>query len=167
MPNSQFLIFWESLVILTLIYIGTLGIYIQTFMNQYDSTLNLYITNISDFIFGLDIILNFMTAYHREDFRLETRLKFIAINYLFGGFFIFDLIAAIPLEQIIIQEDDKDFSTFRMIKLLRLFKLIKLSKYNNRLRQMIKTSIDIRLVIAITICGLMSHISACLLYQSA
>ena len=34
MPNSQFLVFWETIVILTLLYIGTLGIYIQTFMDE-------------------------------------------------------------------------------------------------------------------------------------
>ena len=138
LPSSRFLMVWETFVILTLMYIGTLGIYVQTFMDEnaqtWQNTSNQYITNISDFIFSIDIVLNFVTGYHREDFRLETRFKFIAINYLFGGFFFVDFISAIPLELIIIQEGDQQFSTIRMIKLLRLFKLLKLSKYNNRLR---------------------------------
>ena len=74
---------------------------------SWQNTSNFYITNISDFIFSIDIFLNFVTAYHREDFRLETRFKFIAINYLFGGFFFVDFISAIPIEMLIIQEGDQ------------------------------------------------------------
>jgi hypothetical protein len=102
MPDSQYLMFWSLIVILTLIYIGTLGIYVQTFMdenaNTWQNVANEFIINISDFIFVFDIVLNFITAYHREDFRLETRFKIISINYLFGGFFLVDLVSAIPFE---------------------------------------------------------------------
>jgi hypothetical protein len=147
-------------------YIGTLGIYVQSFMDEstttWENKANEQITLISDFIFSLDIALNFVTAYHRKDFRLETRFKFIAMNYLFGGFFLVDMVSAIPFELII--TSDTEFTTVRMIKLLRLFKLLKLSKYNDRFKSLFSQTIDIRLVITLIILFLMSHISACLLY---
>ena len=34
LPSSGFLMIWETFVILTLMYIGTLGIYVQTFMDE-------------------------------------------------------------------------------------------------------------------------------------
>ena len=51
-----------------------------------------------DFLFFIDIAINFISAYERSDtdLTLETRFKLIAINYLVG-FFIIDLVSALPL----------------------------------------------------------------------
>lgn len=75
---------------------------------SWHNTSNFYITTISDFSFVVDIVINFITAYHREDFRLETRPKFIAISYMFGGFFLIDFVSAIPLELIIKSEGEEE-----------------------------------------------------------
>lgn len=54
-----------------------------------------------DITFGIDIIINFITAYEDLDGRYEVRLKKIAINYI-TGFFIFDVLATFPFQQVVI-----------------------------------------------------------------
>ena len=48
-----------------------------------------------DVIFGLDIVINFLTAYERSDGEVEYRVKRIAINYI-TGFFWIDLLSTFP-----------------------------------------------------------------------
>ena len=53
-----------------------------------------------DIIFGIDILVNFMTSYYDDDFKLIDDRKTIAKKYL-GGWFLPDLIAIFPFELII------------------------------------------------------------------
>ena len=50
-----------------------------------------------DVLFGLDIFVNFLSAYETENNKTEIRLKAIAKNYLSGWFFL-DLIATFPTQ---------------------------------------------------------------------
>lgn len=50
-----------------------------------------------DVLFGIDIMINFMSAYEGEDGTLEPRLTRIAINYLKLWFFV-DIFAVIPVQ---------------------------------------------------------------------
>lgn len=50
-----------------------------------------------DILFGIDIIVNFITPYEKYDGSLQTSYKKIATRYFFGAFFI-DFIACIPVE---------------------------------------------------------------------
>ena len=65
------------------------------------NTLSDKINNSIDFLFFIDIGINFISAYERRDtdLTLETRFKLIAINYL-AGFFIIDFVSALPLQTI-------------------------------------------------------------------
>lgn len=51
---------------------------------------------IVDILFILDLFVNFFMAYERRDGTSETRMKFIAKDYLRSWFFV-DLIACIPV----------------------------------------------------------------------
>ena len=58
-----------------------------------------YYVNVSvDIVFGIDIIVNFFSAYYDNDFVLFDNCKDIAFNYLFG-WFILDLLAITPFEE--------------------------------------------------------------------
>ena len=81
-------------------YIATVSPYLQAFGNDTvrDGTtiffegFDLFV----DCVFICDIIINFFSAYEREDGRgTEYRLKKIAINYL-TGFFLIDFVATFP-----------------------------------------------------------------------
>lgn len=52
-----------------------------------------------DLLFGIDIIVNFLSAYEKSDGRYEYNLKAIAINYITSFFFI-DFFATLPIDAI-------------------------------------------------------------------
>lgn len=88
------------------------------------------INTILDSIFGIDIIVNFMTSYYDDNFKLIDDRKVIASKYL-RGWFIFDVVAIFPFEAIIKQEKVSANNINEMIrisKLGRLYKLIKLTR---------------------------------------
>ncbi|CAK91368.1 unnamed protein product (macronuclear) [Paramecium tetraurelia] len=68
-----------------------------------------------DFIFAIDIMMNFITAYIDENYNLVKEFKLIFLNYL-KTWMIFDLIS-LPQYQLQIQQ-----SELQMFKLLRLIK---------------------------------------------
>jgi len=53
-----------------------------------DSTGWVILDYVFDVLFGLDIIINFVSAYHDKNNRLVVDFKRIAKNYLFGWFLI-------------------------------------------------------------------------------
>lgn len=60
-----------------------------------------WINVILDSIFGIDIIVVFLTAYYDDDFNLVESLRTIAANYI-RGWFTVDLLAILPFDQMII-----------------------------------------------------------------
>lgn len=64
---------------------------------------------IVDILFGIDIIVNFITPYEKYDGSLQTNHKKIAKSYFFGAFSI-DFIACIPVQALTIGQDDHSIS---------------------------------------------------------
>jgi hypothetical protein len=54
---------------------------------------------IVDFMFFIDIIINFNTAYQDDDFKIIEDRKRIAIDYVFGWLFL-DIFAIIPFSEL-------------------------------------------------------------------
>ena len=79
----------------------TLGNDLKQSKAYFFSNLSEKINDFIDFLFFIDIAINFISAYERSerDLTIETRFKLIAINYL-AGFFIIDLVSALPLQSI-------------------------------------------------------------------
>jgi hypothetical protein len=50
-----------------------------------------------DIMYILDFCINFLIAYEDRDKKIETRLRFIAINYIKTWFFM-DLVSCIPVQ---------------------------------------------------------------------
>lgn len=74
-----------------------------------------------EFLFVLDILLNFIHAYQHPETSQDVRNpKEIAKNYIFNGWFVIDTIAIIPFDEFIQQG--------KIAKLLRLFRLPRLAK---------------------------------------
>lgn len=77
--------------------------------------------------FSLDIVINFLTAYYDENLVIVDRYKDIAVNYLFGWFFI-DFITVIPFDVIFQFGQISRMARFARIgKIQRLFKVFKLA----------------------------------------
>ena len=153
MPDSRFKTGWNFLMIVLLLYVATLQIYIMAFMPEADSysqvsggsdihnhqfyaEMSEKVNEFIDFLFFIDIAINFISAYERSviDLTIETRFKLIAINYL-AGFFIIDLVSALPLQTIYNlvnkSQESKNLLVVRTLKVLRIVKIVKLRKYNS------------------------------------
>lgn len=130
-PEDKLKDVWECIVSFTLLVMCmTTPIYIafHDSDNTYFNTWNM-VNLIQDFIFGIDIIIHFMTSYYNEDFKLIDDRKIIANKYL-SGWFVPDTLAIFPFEYII-QQDNKTErinGMIRISKFSRLYKLIKLTR---------------------------------------
>lgn len=82
--------------------------------------------NIIDFLFLIDILLIFNTAFYTEDMEIITHRKTIAKKYIRGWFFI-DSLAILPFELILGAAGDYN-ALVRVARFGRLYKLVKLTK---------------------------------------
>lgn len=83
---------------------------------------------VCDAMFGIDIFINFVSAYYNEKNEIVSNFKKIALNYLWG-WFIIDSMAFIPLSYIF-QDISSNTSTLskllRILRLPRLYRLLKI-----------------------------------------
>jgi hypothetical protein len=81
MPNSLFKTFWNSLIVILMIYTATVLSYRICFIDS--TTVFWSIFDLAaNVIFGIDIIINFLSAYYDSENVLVTNNKYIIINYL-------------------------------------------------------------------------------------
>ena len=111
---------------------------------SFDNILNIFV----DLLFICDLIINFFKSYYNFDEQLVTKSEKIILNYI-KGYFIIDLISAIPYYSIIKliafnnhrnmimpvkctkYFDHKINDRYQMIELLKLIKLMKCISNNN------------------------------------
>jgi hyperpolarization activated cyclic nucleotide-gated potassium channel 1 len=82
---------------------------------------------ILDFLFLIDIIVAFFSAFEDFDLKINDNLKDIAINYLKGWFFI-DFISIFPIDLIFIYLDINIGGYNKVFRILRMGKLQKLAR---------------------------------------
>ena len=116
---------WDVLIYLLILFIGIdlpLRLVLNTSFLSSAETLLFYIP----FIFVIDILVNFNTAFEKDGHLISSRKK-ISLRYL-KTWFVVDLIAIIPFELF------WDFGNgvengFKLLRLIRLFKLSYLSQF--------------------------------------
>ena len=147
LPHSEFRSAWDFYMSLVLIYIAIFVPYRVSFWGDLTGFLK-YLDIFIDSSFGIDIILNFFTAYDIPEIeKYECRLKKIALRYL-KGFFILDFIATFPFDLILransksseingLNQASKLTKLPKMIKFLRVARLLKLLRVH-RLQQIIR-----------------------------
>lgn len=147
------------------------------------------INGLVDFIFFVDMILIFNSAYYDEDFIMNDNRCVIAVNY-FKGWFLIDLLAIFPIGylQKFMEEDhdhvagDEQTSNqnvkgivriarigrmYKLIKLTRLVRIIKIFKSKGSLFKNAKKKLNLgdgfeRLVFFIMMSCMICHIVACM-----
>jgi hypothetical protein len=97
-PKNQWKRFFDLLVIFALAYTATLVPYYTCFY-EFQSDEHQIFDYCIDFIFFLDIVLSFFTAFERPDGSIETSRSVIACKYIKSFFFI-DMVTTIPLQPI-------------------------------------------------------------------
>jgi len=100
MPDTLFKMLWNILIIIMLAYTATIAPFRIAFYEDtgtfWSKFYNIFDTFV-DIVFGMDIIVNFLSAYEKNNGKFEYSLKRISINYL-TGFFLIDFVATIPIQ---------------------------------------------------------------------
>ena len=142
LPDSKFKTVWNITVILLLAYTSTYVPYQVAFVDQ-DSSFEVFLNYCVDILFGLDILVNFFSAYEANH-RVEIRLKPIVKNYV-TGWFTLDLVATFPTQVFLDGQSNSGVNKlarlarlprlYRLFRVLRIFKIFKLFKYNKKFQQ--------------------------------
>ena len=98
MPNHPFLKVWSFFMLFLMMYVATFLPYSICFFKPSDGKVHTLeiADSIIDFLFMIDICVNFISSYEDPELHLPVvLLKSIAKNYI-SGFFFLDIIAIIP-----------------------------------------------------------------------
>lgn len=82
--------------------------------------------SVIDFLFFIDVIVIFNTAFYTENFDMIDSRKEISQNYL-KGWFVVDIIAILPFDYILAL-GNFDVKMVRVVRVGRLYKLVKLTR---------------------------------------
>lgn len=96
-PHGFFKKIWDVIMIVLLLYTATFVPYKISFKDDIHESGASQFDLLVDILFGMDIIVNFITPYEKYDGSLQTNHKKIARGYFFGAFFI-DFVACIPMQ---------------------------------------------------------------------
>jgi CRP-like cAMP-binding protein len=160
-PDTRKKVYWEMFILL-LTVICTFIIPLAVVFKKDSSTGMMIFDIIITIFFGLDIFLNFNTAYE-EKRQLITDKKKIAARYMKSWFF-WDLIATIPFALMFSGVSGLVIS--RLFKLFRLTRLFKLFTSNRTLRRIneINNNINpsvVRMVLMVFWIMIASHLVSC------
>lgn len=97
-PNNKIKSDWDSLITLVLIFTCMVTPYRIAFVEE-DAFEWVLANNLIDFLFLIDMILCFMTAYYTEEYELIEDRAIIAKTYL-TGWFLIDFLAIFPFEKV-------------------------------------------------------------------
>lgn len=152
-PNDKYKsLYWDTVVSVILLITCFLTPLNLAFSEELDLIGWYVIMNyIIDFLFLIDIFVNFMTAFHRDNHELVEHRWEIIKNYL-TGWFIIDFLAIFPTEVFInlsnsntenqSPSDQADFNEmvritrvsklYKLVRITRLLRLVKLLKQDNK-----------------------------------
>ena len=87
-------------------------------------------------MFGLDILFNFLMEFKDSETQQPVReFTLIAKNYMFGGSFLFDFLAIIPIKTIMGDEGTGSLNKIlRMVRITRMLKLLDIARFNHSLK---------------------------------
>lgn len=83
MPDSKVRMVLNSVVMFLLLYTASFVPYQTAFIDE-DTATMAKLDIFFDVMFVCDFILNFLMAYEDKDKKIESRLKLIALNYLYS-----------------------------------------------------------------------------------
>eukprot|EP00854_Cymbomonas_tetramitiformis_P023916 gene23916-29019_t len=127
-PRSHFRVYWD-LTVVTLVIYTTVSIPFQFAFNPDQPQALEVLDYLIDALFVVDIWLNFYTAFFDSFGRMKAKKEHIVSNYM-GGWFMWDVLATIPAEVILVAVDQGGgqaqlFSLLKFPRLLRLGRIIK------------------------------------------
>ena len=140
------------------------------------STSEEVVEHVINFLFFIDIIVVFNSAFYNENSELVDNRKRIAFNYI-KGWFVIDFLAVVPFDELFNQVNvngivrvarfGRLYKLVKLTRLVRIFKLLKVIKEKQNVMKQMNNFMQIsvgfeRLMFIMIIILLMNHISACL-----
>ena len=171
LPDDGFKIKWDLLITILLLFV----FFVTPYRIAFVSTDNIVWTIVDlsiDFMFLIDIILNFFSAYYNQKYILVDKRGPIAWSYIRGWFFI-DLIAIVPLNMILSWSDfgsllrlTKVSKLYKLVKMFRLVRMLKIIKERNKIVKYINDFLKVsvafeRLFFFLLVFSLIIHIVSC------
>ena len=130
LPDSKFKKLWDSLIAIVILYSSICTPYKLAFIDS-NSNKEDVVDIIVDVLLGIDLVLNFFSAYYDSEENLVKSRKKIIIKYL-KGWFAIDFISIFPFFLII--NNNKASSISRLSKVSKIPKIYKLLKLTKLLR---------------------------------
>lgn len=129
--NSPFLIVWNIVLFLFVLYALILMPYLSVFSSD-TNPYQLIFETMMDVCFIVDVILNFFTTIVNSKDEIITDRCLIAKNYL-KGYFWLDVLSSIPFGLLFdnISSFNKLLRLFKLPRLIRMAKIAKLMKFKN------------------------------------
>jgi hypothetical protein len=173
-PQGTFQVVWTFLMTILLLYCALTIPYFIAF----DQVEVFRWTDVAvDFMFFIDIVFSFVTAYEKEnaelEFQLEISPRVLAKRYI-RGWFLLDVLGTVPFTEIMrdtVQGADAYPRLIKIIRILRLLKLLRLSRFGKKaafIKKFLKLHVFVfRLVKFLVFFILLAHIMANLLVITA
>ncbi|KAI1889003.1 hypothetical protein AGOR_G00174580 [Albula goreensis] len=139
---SPFKAVWDWLILLLVIYTAILTPYSAAFLlNDHEekvmqncgyscSPLNV-VDLIVDIMFIIDILINFRTTYVNSNDEVVSQPFRIAVHY-FKGWFLIDMVAAIPFDLLIYRNGEETTTLIGLLKTARLLRLVRVARKLDR-----------------------------------
>ena len=121
LPTSTFRGFWDWFIIVLVLY-NAVSIPLEIGFETSTPLAQQVVDVVVDVFFITDIMINFRTAYHKDDGELQLDARAISINYARGWFFL-DLVASLPIDWFL--PNSAGIGVAKIPRLLRLFRLMK------------------------------------------
>jgi len=128
-PRSKIRLVWSIVMIFLLIYVATIQSYRLCFEDDTPLAWTI-IDYFVDFLFFIDIIMNFISAYYNEEGRLVKNPRVLAFKYL-KSWFIVDAVAVFPFELVGEVFTSHSHQLIRLIRIPRLYRLVRIAKATN------------------------------------
>ncbi|XP_037088722.1 potassium voltage-gated channel subfamily H member 2-like [Pollicipes pollicipes] len=168
---SPFKAVWDWIVLLLVIYTAMFTPYVAAFLlsepgqnrvnKKYGEDPIVVIDLIVDIMFIIDILINFRTTYVNKNDEVVSHPGKIAVHY-FKGWFIIDVVAAIPFD-LLLFGSDTDESTTTLIGLLKTARLLRLVRVARKIDRYSEYGAGFLLLLMATF-ALVAHWLACIWY---
>ncbi|CAI5446203.1 unnamed protein product [Caenorhabditis angaria] len=166
---SPFKAVWDWIILLLVIYTAIFTPYVAAFLlpeiqksfrtTKFADPLEI-VDLIVDIMFIVDIIINFRTTYVNENDEVVSHPGKIA-NHYFKGWFIIDMIAAVPFDLLLVNPNNEETTT--LIGLLKTARLLRLVRVARKLDRYSEYGAAVLLLLMATF-ALIAHWLACIWY---
>ncbi|XP_008286689.1 potassium voltage-gated channel subfamily H member 6-like [Stegastes partitus] len=170
---SPFKAVWDWVILLLVIYTAIFTPYSATFLLSdqeeaaiqtcgYSCSLLNVVDLVVDIMFIVDIIINFRTTYVNSNDEVVSQSSRIAVHY-FKGWFLIDMVAAIPFDLLIYRSGEEVVRTTTLIGLLKTARLLRLVRVARKLDRYSEYGAAVLFLLMCTF-ALIAHWLACIWY---